>query len=1272
MRPRFQEADSRSPWLATAPAAEIEALKQGSSLEVAEAVSADEPQAEAVAEAATPEELASLIDFKLENRRVLDMLTAKMRTVEDCQRIAEAVRSIVGHLKFLDDANAQQASAFFRRLEVREAAEGHTIVREGERIAAVYVVFHGRVVGKDAALEAGELFGDVFFGGNESQWPATFTAATDSLLLASPLEDSPVKPFLGLPADVDEGLAMMGMPEANVRAIARFLRAYAFFQQCPIDTVREVAAAATVSRHSAGDDVELPVFRERRSTRGLSCVMREDARKLSLVGSTTTDEQPARAEWMFFVLTGTVNDESFRAGDALVLSDLCGMSDSLHLVCDGEVALLRLPPDGFRASIGSLVLTRSLVFPMATCLDLLRKETRSAVETSFLAKHASRVGRGGIEGCFGHMSPNLRTSLCRHLKLQYVAAGQPICYQGDKGSAFYVVLTGSASVYERNESQRASRASWTSRPQRRAPRKSFRASLSDLENDDDEGGRLGTTNDVLGLKTNALTPGDSFGERSLLFATPRSSSIAARKACLLLVLDAAAFEEAIIGESGLVIAADLALDLVAKADRSRPSVECLLVTYLMTTFAFLNQLGRDVVSRLLPGLGMLRCNQGTYIYKQGQECDQLFVIVAGAVQLVHTTVSKEATTRATLGVGDVFGTEGLLLQTAGRPQSAVAAAPKTAVLRVSRDAILEWHKLAPASVEQILKVEESWKVLRYVAPAARNDDDVAGVVDTCLERQIFEQFPRDFLKYVCRHGHLRHVHKDDVIWYPADDDEDDDPTPVYFVVHGAVAVYVDDDADDDPALRFCTPKSQEDDDTGWRLGYGRHVVSLVSGDAFGEPQEHRGVLRGATLVAAEPTDLLVVGQVQWDFCCFRARPSILERRLQEGEHGAEFYEALLRGIFRDATTDLAALTPHIRCRRYAPGEDLVQQGDEARAVWLVILGSVDVVVKDSKVGELEAGDQFGHMPLLWKEATTPVGYRAKSRVIVANIDRRSYQTRWRNVYDSAELGLATFLQSMPLLEALPLADVLCIRHKLKLQNMVRGTLLREDEMNDSVLFILSGECHLVARDRKRPLATLARYAAFGDFRDGKRPPVGLVCTTATTFIRLPRSYLRELDLLDSLAASMDLMLDWTYANVRPRALTPNVLDARIKDGQQIIKSALPSIVKAASPTPPMPRLLARKPSPRKQLASSAILKQKPTRGPTKPTTTTTASLRRRPPRHLAPSLATSLATSKAARTVVSQTQQHTTALPKLSFLRPTPLDHSFDNGGSLLPATIFG
>jgi CRP-like cAMP-binding protein len=212
---------------------------------------------------------------------------------------------------------------------------------------------------------------------------------------------------------------------------------------------------------------------------------------------------------------------------------------------------------------------------------------------------------------FSTLGENDLHKLCEYLHCIKVRAGRNIIIQGEKGDAFYTIVSGNVQVIRENA---------------------------------DSSERIIDT----------LGTGDSFGEIALIEHVPRTATIRTINAVTVLKLDKKYFEQFILeGGSGK----DTITDLIR------------ISKMLMGTgiFSYLNP---RQISSLVHTLKKQTFNKGESVFQQGDTGDRFYIVKEGEVQVQHTKDSK-VTMEKTIGSGGFFG-EIALIKNVPRTASVVS------------------------------------------------------------------------------------------------------------------------------------------------------------------------------------------------------------------------------------------------------------------------------------------------------------------------------------------------------------------------------------------------------------------------------------------------------------------------------------------------------------------------------------------------------------------------------------------------------------------------
>jgi CRP-like cAMP-binding protein len=83
---------------------------------------------------------------------------------------------------------------------------------------------------------------------------------------------------------------------------------------------------------------------------------------------------------------------------------------------------------------------------------------------------------------------------------------------------------------------------------------------------------------------------------------------------------------------------------------------------------------------------------------------------------------------------------------------------------------------------------------------------------------------------------------------------------------------------------------------------------------------------------------------------------------------------------------------------YADGEDIVRQGETGNCMYVIQQGNVEIIRQEGDgeaicVGQLETGDLFGEMAIIERGEVRAATVRARGKVRVLTIDRRTFLRR---------------------------------------------------------------------------------------------------------------------------------------------------------------------------------------------------------------------------------------------------------------------------------------
>lgn len=116
---------------------------------------------------------------------------------------------------------------------------------------------------------------------------------------------------------------------------------------------------------------------------------------------------------------------------------------------------------------------------------------------------------------------------------------------------------------------------------------------------------------------------------------------------------------------------------------------------------------------LLPSVRRRRFARGTYIFREGDPGDQLFLIVTGAVKISRTTEAGDEAVFAVLGEGEAFGELAVLEENALRSADATALS-ETECLLILRSPVVAFLQSHPSAM---------WRVVTVLSDYIRSKDE---------------------------------------------------------------------------------------------------------------------------------------------------------------------------------------------------------------------------------------------------------------------------------------------------------------------------------------------------------------------------------------------------------------------------------------------------------------------------------------------------------------------------------------------------------------------
>ena len=263
--------------------------------------------------------------------------------------------------------------------------------------------------------------------------------------------------------------------------------------------------------------------------------------------------------------------------------------------------------------------SNGIVLPFASSYAALSRSPKERTSGDLLLLMALVNTVGGI---FTSIPQEKRWMLCRSFELQELPRNRAVCLQGTPGDTFYIVLTGAIAIHHRSERGFV------------APSPPEGKSIHDPEID-------------YGRCDIVLPAGVAFGEKSLLFGAPRTTTCITADFSQLIALNKEAFE--LVANEDLVLTPWLSYEILRTpvADRA-PSAMHYLNNFCRTLRLLRST---DIVSEatlwhvLMPGLGYRAFHrEGEPMFVEGNDNGNVYVVLAGAVDLYVATDSAGGAT----------------------------------------------------------------------------------------------------------------------------------------------------------------------------------------------------------------------------------------------------------------------------------------------------------------------------------------------------------------------------------------------------------------------------------------------------------------------------------------------------------------------------------------------------------------------------------------------------------------------------------------------------
>ena len=1120
--------------------------------------------------------VASVESLRQVKTRMFGVLSTKPDDRSD-EQLDVLVREC-SDIPFIQQFRRDQRRSLFRIVQMRDAPRGTVVAREGSRGTELYIVYFGTCAvvrradasaaasdglgAEQSILEPGDAFGERALLTDAGRRKASVVARTDSVILvitreaflenfsnqvgwAPQVARTVMSKNKRTAEDLETVIVYLSsiswfrqLSRAELEAVVSSFKLLTLEENQPLyekgDPVTSlwVVLSGRVALQPRAESMTAASPKARLPSRSLpsrvSKLNRSSARRISVLEAGFAPQSSENKD-CFGGAHPSGNDDSpaaddssivwYVAGDAFGDAELRAHNGSMGAVgsyCSVEpTELLELPRASFDDSdfLGSLLDRHGVVFPMASCLEALKRDasTRTDRELRLILSLVDTIS------VFQHLPIPKRIMLCRSFTLQERPKGSVVCRQGEEGDTFYIVITGSVGIHIRKGAQSS------------APVTSKRGGEPDA--------------DAFGSCVHVMTAGDSFGERSLLFNEPRSATCVAQGFCQLVCVKRNAFDA--VADEDLVLAPRLSIEILKKqqTERTREAVHY-LYNYVRE-IRFFRRLSPLMLTHLLPGLSHRSVARDALVFREGEKCGDVFVVLHGCVALHSQAPNVLKASRESHGScaymcdnrGDLFG-EFEISDDATRQHTAVAKEDTELIV------------IAAAPYAALMKSEESSIKQEQCRRALLKDRSVRDAADVDLvfsvlhDNPFLAQLPKPKLRAVCRAVTLRDFESNDVIC-----EQGADGDALYLIFSGSCDVfsYEYGASEEHGEAAAQEPAEANRAKNAAKIGdvsvWGRLVNVMQRGDGFGEASLQTGAARGATVVTRENAEIIRLDRADYDEilsnldCRLAVRPNELSRRLQALQSRAlrvgesdqviralklKMLSELLRPLAVFAAMDdtkFARFCHLMRPLTVAADDQIYTAGAAPSFIAVLVVGSVEFFSpRGTLLHTARVGDQIGNLEVIL-DCPRLVEARAVRDSFVMVLSAAHYRTFWRSVHDEEQHTTAKLLRSFPSLLTMAAADQFSVWTTSQRRTFSRGTLMVAHEMRDEIAMILEGECECQLRLRNMPkhshhagaakpilaLATVGARTCFGDlWPRAEEHTLALECKSEVVMLMLPK------------------------------------------------------------------------------------------------------------------------------------------------------------------------
>ena len=308
-------------------------------------------------------------------------------------------------------------------------------------------------------------------------------------------------------------------------------------------------------------------------------------------------------------------------------------------------------------------------------------EKRNSVQVSLLS---DMLRRHRFFQQLPSKKPHVFRELCRHMTLLRVPENKVVCFQGQPGHQFLIILAGELALYQFDETvheaickevgdagDEQQQNDVSSTGECASPGKSASAAAAvaaseavvGRENGVDANGRKASESNylssvggaesptkdasifevddalgaaekgVFGSEINTLNAGDSFGERALMRNEPREFTAITKAPTEIMVVEKKVFDSMVAACGKTMFAADALVAMLKVPPSRRDDATVETLCQLTKGNKFLSGLPRSIHEELCKAMTYAKCNKDSVVFYQGDVGDSFYIIITGTLSV---------------------------------------------------------------------------------------------------------------------------------------------------------------------------------------------------------------------------------------------------------------------------------------------------------------------------------------------------------------------------------------------------------------------------------------------------------------------------------------------------------------------------------------------------------------------------------------------------------------------------------------------------------------